>query len=161
MSQSALADRKTAYHDAYIEAWNDHDPDGVVEQFADGGTYVDPLFEEPIGGEEIAEFVRLTAERFPDFRFEQRHVLDVPEESIRIEEWTMHGTHEGMREGLPPTGNTIALDGTSVVEIGADGIREIRGYYDQKELAEQLGLTFPAVVGQLPTMVVGAAKEVL
>ena len=66
-----------------------------------------------------------------------------------------------MREGLPPTGNTIALDGTSVVEIGPDGIREIRGYYDQKELAEQLGLTFPAVVGQLPTMVVGAAREVL
>jgi steroid delta-isomerase-like uncharacterized protein len=161
MSRSGLTDRQTACHDAYIEAWNDHDPDGVVDQFADGGTYAGPFFEEPIAGEEIAEFVRLTAERFPDFRFEQRNVLDASDEHIRIEEWTMHGTHEGMREGLPPTGNPISLDGTSVVELGPDGIREIRAYYDQQELAEQLGLTFPTVLGQLPTMVAGAAREVL
>lgn len=161
MAESSLPDRQTAYHDAYLEAWNDHDPERVVAQFAEDGTYVDPLFDEPIAGEEIAEFVRLSAGRFPDFRFEQRRVLDVPDENARVEEWTMHGTHTGMREGLPPTGNSIALDGASVVELGPDGIRSIRGYYDQQELADQLGLTFPTVLGQLPTMVVGAVKEVL
>jgi steroid delta-isomerase-like uncharacterized protein len=160
MSGDGLTERQIAYHDAYIEAWNDHDPEAVLAQFAADGTYVDPLFEEPIAGEEIVEFVELTADRFPDFRFEQRRVLDVSEENARIEEWTMHGTHEGMREGLPPTGNTIALDGASVVEIGADGIRSIRGYYDQQELAEQLGVTFPAILGQLPTMITGAIAEV-
>lgn len=161
MSRDALTDQQVAAHDAYIEGWNDHDPDRVVAQFSSGGTYVDPLFDEPISGEEIAEFVRLTAERFPDFRFEQRRVLDVPHETVRIEEWTMHGTHTGMREGLPPTGNTIALDGVSVVEFDATGIRSIRGYFDQQALAEQLGLTFPTVLGQLPTMVAGAVREVL
>lgn len=148
----------TAFHDRYIDGWNDHDPGMVMEQFAEGGTYVDPFFDEPIAGEEIGDFVRLTADRFPDFRFEQRRVLDVPAEDIRIEEWTMHGTHEGMREGLPPTGNTIALEGTSVVELSADGIVSIQGYYDQQQLMDQLGLTFPAVVGQLPSLVVGAVR---
>ncbi|WP_255148718.1 ester cyclase [Halorarius halobius] len=151
----------TEYHDRYIEGWNDHDPEAVMAQFADGGTYVDPLFDDPIYGEEIGEFVELTAGRFPDFRFEQRRVLDVESEGVRIEEWTMHGTHEGMREGLPPTGNTIALDGTSVVDLSADGIVAIRGYFDQQQLTEQLGLTFPAVVGQLPTLVAGAVRAKL
>lgn len=150
----------TAFHDRYLEGWNDHDPAQVMAQFADGGTYVDPFFDAPISGAEIGEFVRLTAGRFPDFRFEQRRVLDVPRENVRVEEWTMHGTHTGMREGLPPTGNTIALDGTSVVEIDEDGIQHIRGYYDQQELTHQLGLTFPDVLGQLPTMLTGALKEV-
>jgi steroid delta-isomerase-like uncharacterized protein len=161
MTGDGLTDRQVACHDASLDAWNDHDPERAVAQFVDGGTYVDPLFDEPIAGEAIAEFVRLTAGRFPDFRFEQRRALDVPDESARIEEWTMHGTHRGMRDGLPPTGNTIALDGASVVEFAPDGVRSSRGYFDQQELAEQLGLTFPAVLGQLPTMTVGAVKEVL
>lgn len=172
MTSEGLSEPQAAYHDAYIEAWNDHDPEGVVAQFAEGGTYRDPLCEAPLAGAEIAEFVELTAERFPDFRFEQRRLLDVdgaPDgvggaeatDGVRIEEWTMRGTHEGMREGLPPTGNEIALDGASVVEVGADGIRSIRGYYDQQALADQLGLTFPAVLGQLPTMAARAVREVL
>lgn len=154
-------DQLTSYHDRYIKGWNDHDPQMVMNQFSENGTYVDPFIEEPITGEEIGEFVRLTAERFPDFRFEQRNVLDVSSEDIRIEEWTMHGTHEGMREGLPPTGNVIALDGASVVELSEDGISSIRGYYDQNELADQLGLTFPDILGQLPRMAAGAIKEAL
>lgn len=160
MAHDSLTDRQQAYHDAYIEGWNNHDSERVVAQFAEGGTLVDPLFDDPIAGDEIAEFVSLTADRFPDFRFEQRRVLDIPRENVRIEEWTMHGTHTGMRDGLPPTGNTIGLDGTSVVEIGSDGIHSVRGYYNQQELAEQLGLTFPTVLGQLPTMAVGTVREV-
>lgn len=150
---------QTAFHDRYIEGWNTHDPEMVVAQFADGGTYVDPFFDDPISGEEIGDFVRLTADRFPDFEFEQRRVLDVESERVRIEEWTMHGTHEGMREGLPPTGNTIALEGTSVVELSSDGIASIQGYYDQQQLAEQLGLTFPQVLRELPGLAVGAVRE--
>lgn len=150
-----------AFHDRYIEGWNAHDPQMVMEQFAEGGTYVDPLLDTPITGEEIGDFVRLTADRFPDFRFEQRRVLDVPTDDIRIEEWTMHGTHEGMREGLPPTGNTISLEGASVVELSEAGIVSIRGYYDQNQLMEQLGLTFPAVIKQVPSLVAGAIRETL
>ncbi len=151
----------TAYHDRYIEGWNKHDPEMVMAQFAEGGTYIDPLFDEPISGDEIGEFVRLTADRFPDFRFEQRRVLDVDSDDVRIEEWTMHGTHEGMREGLPPTGNTIALDGTSVVELSSEGITTIHGYFDQKQLTDQLGLTFPEIIGELPSLAVGAVREKL
>lgn len=149
------------YHDRYIEGWNNHDPEEVMAQFADGGSYIDPLFDEPISGDEIGDFVRLTADRFPDFRFEQRRVIDVESEAVRVEEWTMHGTHEGMREGLPPTGNTIALDGTSVVDLSSAGISAIHGYFDQKQLTEQLGLTFPEIIGELPGLVVGAVREKL
>jgi hypothetical protein len=34
-------------------------------------------------------------------------------------------------------------------------------YFDQESFAEQLGLTFPAIIGQLPTLAVEAVKEAL
>jgi predicted ester cyclase len=83
------------------------------------------------------------------------------EEGVLVEEWTMHGTHSGFLDSLPPTGNRIALDGVSVVTISDDGITSIEGYFDQESFAEQLGLTFPAIIGQLPTLAVEAVKEAL
>ena len=73
----------------------------------------------------------------------------------------MHGTHSGFLDGLPPTGNRIALDGVSVVTISDDGITSIEGYFDQESFAEQLDLTFPAIIGQLPTLAVEAVKGAL
>lgn len=40
----------------------------------------------------------------------------------------MHGTHEGMFEGLPPTGNKIEIEGTSVIEFSEEDLVPIQGY---------------------------------
>jgi hypothetical protein len=65
-----------------------------------------------------------------------------------------------MRDGLPPTENTIALDGTSIVEPSSDGIIAIRGYFGQNQLIEQFGLTLPEIVGELPDLAIGAVREI-
>jgi len=52
----------------------------------------------------------------------------------------MHGTQEGPLEDLPPTGETIALPGTDVIEIGEDGITSVRGYFNSGTMMEQIGL---------------------
>lgn len=149
-----------SYHETYFEGWNDHDPDTVVAQFAPNGTYFDPNLEEPLTGPEIGEYVAEVAAGFPDFRIEDRRVVTADEGTV-VHEWTMHGTHSGTIDGLPPTGNTLALDGVDVVTVSEDGITSVRGYFDQKTFAEQLGLTFPAVVGQVPTLAAGAVKTLL
>ena len=156
-----LDNEKMAYHENYLEGWNSYDPETVVAQFAEGGTYVDPNVEEPSEGAEIGEYVVGIMNGFPDFRFEQRRLLMTNEEGVLVEEWTMHRTHSGSLDSLPPTGNRIALDGISIVTISDDGITSIEGYFDQESFAEQLGLTFPAIIGQLPTLAVGALKEAL
>ena len=58
-----------SYHDRYTEAWNDHDLNGVMAVFADGGTVSDPATDGTLAGEEIGEWVEETCEAFPDVRF--------------------------------------------------------------------------------------------
>lgn len=157
-------DNKTEYFETYLAGWNDHDPDAVVEQFAPGGTYTDPNTERPLGGTDIGAYVAGTVQGFPDLRFEEHRLLvnDSEEgELVLVAEWTMHGTHTGEFDGLPPTGNTVALDGVDIVTLTDEGITSITGYYDLQTFADQLGLTFPKVVGQLPKLAVGAIRRTL
>jgi heme-degrading monooxygenase HmoA len=55
-------------------------------------------------------------------------------------EWLMKGTNTGAFQGLPPTGRSISLAGVDVIEIGADGIKSVKGYFDTRAVPEQLGL---------------------
>lgn len=116
---------------------------------------MDPTLDEPMTGEEIGDWVEETVTGLPDVRFEDHRVLTTDEEGVLIVEWTMHGTHTGFFEGLPPTDNEIALDGVDIVTVSEDGIESIRIYFDQSMIAEQLGLTFPEIIGQLPKLVLG------
>ena len=159
----------TAYHDRYTEGWRNNDPETVIEQFAEGGSYIDPVVGGPISKDEVGELVRLTTGRFPDIRYEERRLLEVDSANVRIQEWTMRGTHEGILEEpistetpialLPPTGNKIAIDGTSVVELSSAGITTLRAYYNPNQYSKQLGLTFPEVIGELPSLAIGAIRD--
>ena len=152
-------DAKLAVHGRYLAGWNEHDPHLVVEQFAPSGTYVDANLDGPVRGDDLAEYVTDVTTAFPDLRLEQRRLIRAETDGLLVEEWTMHGTHRGPLDGLPPTGETLALEGMSVVTIAEDGITSFRGFFDQQSFAEQLGLTFPAVLGQLPTLAVGKVRQ--
>lgn len=147
------------YFDRYVAGWNDHDPETVMAAFAPGGTVTAPPFDEPRTGEAIGEWVEDTAAGFPDVRFEDHELLSTDEDGVYVLEWTLHGTHTGTFNGLPPTGKTVALDGVDVFRISEDGIESVTIYFDQSSMADQLGLTFPAVIRQLPTLALGAIRN--
>ncbi|WP_276274262.1 ester cyclase [Haloarcula litorea] len=149
------------YYDRYVEGWNNHDSEGVIDAFADGGTVSDPATEGTLSGEEIKEWVEETTEGFPDVRFEvERRVAD-HDKGLLFVEWTMYGTHDGPFGPLPPTGQSVEMNGVDVIAFSDDGITSINGFFDMTDFKEQLGLTFPAVLGQLPTLAVGAIKATL
>ena len=52
----------------------------------------------------------------------------------------MKGTNTGAFQGLPATGRPISLPGVDVIEIGADGIKAVKGYFDTRAIPDQLGL---------------------
>lgn len=147
------------YFDRYVAGWNDHDPETVMAAFAPGGTVTAPPFDEPRTGEAIGDWVEATAAGFPDVRFEDHELLSTDEDGVYVLEWTLHGTHTGTFNGLPPTGKTVALDGVDVFRISEDGIESVTIYFDQSSMADQLGLTFPAVIRQLPTLALGALRN--
>lgn len=155
-----MATTSTAeYCDRYVAGWDDQDPKAVMAAFAPGGTVTAPPFDEPRMGDEIGEWVAETVRGFPDVHFADDEVLSTDAEGEFVLEWTLYGTHTGPFNGIPPTGNAVELEGVDVFTVSEDGIESLRIYFDQSSMAEQLGLTFPEIVGQLPKLARGAIRN--
>lgn len=149
-----------ARYGRYVDAWNAHDPTGVMTEFADDGTFDDPASDGTLSGEEIGAWVEEIVEAFPDVQFSvDRSTVD--EEGVLFAEWTMRGTHDGPLGGLPPTHRTVEVDAVDIVTCSEDGITSVTGYFDMAEFKEQLGLAFPTIIGQFPTLLVGALEHVI
>jgi steroid delta-isomerase-like uncharacterized protein len=122
----------------YLDAWNAHDGDAIVKTFAAGGTYCDPTTSE-ISGDAIAANAKRLWGAFADLSFEIVSIAEAGPGRV-VAEWIMKGRNTGSFQGLPPTGRPISLPGVDVIEIGTDGIRSVKGYFDSRAVPEQLGL---------------------
>ena len=56
------------------------------------------------------------------------------------ERWTGRGTHQGEFQGIPPTGNQVAVPGIVFYRIADGKIAEFRGQFDRMSLMQQLGV---------------------
>ena len=88
----------------------------------------------------------------PDFHFAED--LAVSRGDVVIVEFTITGTHDGELKGIPATGRQLKLQGMEKFHVVDGKISEMHAYFDTREIPEQLGLTFPSVLGQLPTLAV-------
>jgi steroid delta-isomerase-like uncharacterized protein len=122
----------------YFDAWNAHDADAIVKTFADNGIYCDPTTGE-ISGDAIGANAKLLWSAFPDLSFEIVSLAEAGTGRV-VAEWLMKGTNNGSFHGLPATEHAVSLSGIDVIEIGTDGIKTVKGYFDTKTLSEQLGL---------------------
>lgn len=91
------------------------------------------------GREEIAAFLRLFREAFPDGAYELHTVLADGERAAA--EWTFRGTHSGPAMEVPATGRSVEFSGVSVYEVEGSRFLRARIYYDTGTLADQLGFT--------------------
>lgn len=57
-----------------------------------------------------------------------------------VKYWNFKGTHTGVFFGIPPTGKTVSLDGTTLVRMSNGKIAEERDFYDNLDFMTQLGL---------------------
>ena len=122
----------------YFEAWNRRDSAKIVAIFADGGTYIDPASGGMLAGDKIGQYASALFAAFPDLTFEIVTAGPVGENMVAAQ-WMMRGTHTGSLFGEPPTGRNIALPGADFIAVEGDRIRSVRGYFDQKDIADQLG----------------------
>jgi steroid delta-isomerase-like uncharacterized protein len=122
----------------YLDAWNAHDAEAIINTFAPGGSYSDPATGEITSNAIGANAKRLWSS-FPDLSFETVNLVEAGPGQV-VAEWIMKGTNTGPFNGLPPTGRPISLAGVDIMEIGSHGIQSIKGYFDTRTLAEQLGL---------------------
>jgi len=69
------------------------------------------------------------------------------------------GTHDGPYKGIPPAGEYAHVPAVMVTRITNDGISYRRDYWDRQAYREELGLTFPAVLGHLPRFTAWTLRE--
>jgi len=123
-----------------IDAWNRHDADAVIAQYAEDATYYNPRFDHPLKGKAIADFLKSVLTAYPDLRFEVIRSVDTGGGLI-ASQLVLHGTHTGpFMDGAPPTGRTAAYPIASFAQVDGDKIRSEHVYFDRQGVAEQLGL---------------------
>ena len=145
---------------SYGDVWNDR----VYSKIPDlvSGTFVlyDPAVPEHVGPGPAGEahgpagleaFINWLDAGFPDFQITILELLASDE--IVMDEVRFTGTHKGAINGIPPTDRTVRLQLMGKLRIEDGYVTEHRVYFNQKEFASELGLTFPTVIKQLPKLV--------
>ena len=113
----------------YTEAWCNHDPAGVAEHYAPGGTIAinrgTPM--------EITEVARSFMTAFPDIELFMDDVV-VKDDAIEF-----HRTFVGTNTGPGGTGKRVRISGFEEWTFGDDGlVAEALGHFDQAEYDRQL-----------------------
>ncbi|MFA1610809.1 ester cyclase [Halobellus rubicundus] len=126
---------------------------------ADSFVVHDPAIGETVGGGPAGEahgrdglksFMKRVENGFPDFQIAVEDLL--AGETMVMDEATLTATHKGEFKGVPPTNNRIELQLMAKFRVEDGQVQEHRVYIDQQEFLQQLGLTFPDVLAQLPTL---------
>jgi len=100
--------------------------------------------------ESYAAYLQAGRRAFPDIQIATEEI--VANGDIVMAEVRITGTHEGEFKGLPPTGRSVDIKGMGKFVIIDGTVEECQLYYDSKEMANQLGLTFPEILGLLPKL---------
>jgi steroid delta-isomerase-like uncharacterized protein len=122
-----------------MDAWNSHQVERAAELYAPDYRGIDVAKATPEAGpggvrESMVRYLRA----FPDLFFGDVETV-VADQRAAIQ-WTARGTHQGPLMGIPPTGKSIAVRGSSFLTI-ADG-RVARAVYlwDVAGLLRAIGL---------------------
>jgi len=146
---------------AYIQAWNDRDYDRMRELVEESYVLVDPAAPDgAVRGPDATEaYLRELVTAFPDLHIDICDSLGGEEMAMVELRWS--GTHEGPFRGLPPTGRTVELRGMEKHVVADGRLQRTVVHLDGEEFKQELGLTFPAVIGQVPTLALGEVRQTL
>lgn len=144
--------------EAYARIWNNQEYEHIPDVVSQSYVLHDPMAPEQLPGPKgeihgpdgLERYIRAVTPAFPDMQM----TLDemVSRDNVVLTEDTFTGTHDGELFGLPPTGRNIEVTEMQKYHIVDGKIETQAVYYNVEDIKSQLGLTFPAVVWQLPKL---------
>jgi steroid delta-isomerase-like uncharacterized protein len=120
---------------AWVDAWNAHDPEQVASLFANDATYLDvPFNAKSIGTAQIRAFAAFFISASPDLHIQLvRGVFDDHHGTI---EWIFSGTDVS----IFGTGKKYSFAGVTVIDTENNLITSNIDYYDLETMLCELGL---------------------
>lgn len=139
---TARAADALAVVDAYMAAWNAHDPDKAAGFLAADVVYLDASVGTPQHGRDAARdnVIKAFIDAAPDCRWERIGEPVVTSDAIAFE-WRFAGTNTGAwADGTPATGKPFAFQGVTLIRLSDGLIAQQADYYDALGFYKQLGL---------------------
>jgi steroid delta-isomerase-like uncharacterized protein len=126
--------------ESYIEAWNRHDIETVLQFLTPDAVYTDyAIGESHHGHDDIRPFLQsMESDLSSDYRFEL--VSFFATESRYAYEWIMRGTHDRGTDQLPASGKPLEIHGVAVGTLQQGKIRDHRDYWNMAEFLGQIGM---------------------
>jgi len=125
---------------AWVDAWNSHDPDAVEDLFTEDGVYEDvTLGLVNRGPAQIRGYAVFYFTAVPDFR------IDLIASSFKGGHGPIEWVASGTDQGIYKTGKKFAVRGATIFDARGTKISRDSDYYDFATLLRQLGLLPPGL----------------
>jgi steroid delta-isomerase-like uncharacterized protein len=130
----------------YTHVWDEIMNKGKLDQFNDSNFTKDVVMHvspaDIVGIDTARAYYGQFLTGFSDIQFTIRDVFGQGDKLVKY--WNFKGKHTGDFFGIPATGKSVDLDGTTLVRMQDGKIAEERDFYDNVVFLTQLGLMPPA-----------------
>ncbi len=141
-SSEKKADPVEANIKMYTHVWDEILNKGKLEMFNDSNFTKDVVMHaspsDVVGIDSVKAYYGNFLTGFSNIQFTIKDVFGQGDKLVKY--WNFKGTHTGNFFGIPATGKTVSLDGTTLVRMSNGKIAEERDFYDNLDFMTQLGL---------------------
>jgi steroid delta-isomerase-like uncharacterized protein len=113
----------------------------VAEEVVLGNLFPGTEADERLSQEDYKAAIRQRVTAAPDYRVTIHDMIAEADRVVLC--WTNHWTPQENYLGVPPSGKTLNGTAVSIYRLAGGQIVEVRGYWDQTDLWQQLGLIPP------------------
>lgn len=130
----------------YSHVWDEILNKGKLDMFNDSNFTKDVVMHaspsDVVGIDSVKAYYANFLTGFSNIQFTIKDIFGHGEKLVKY--WNFKGTHTGVFFGIPATGKTVSLDGTTLVRMSNGKIAEERDFFDNLDFMTQLGLMPPA-----------------
>ena len=141
-SEPVKTDPVAANIKMYTHVWDEIINNGKLEMFNDSNFTKDVVLHaspsDVVGIDSARAYYANYLTGFSNITFTIKDVFGQGDKLVKY--WNFKGTHIGVFFGIPPTGKTVSLDGTTLVRMANGKIAEERDFFDNMDFMTQLGL---------------------
>lgn len=126
----------------YTHVWDEILNKGKIEMFNDSNFTKDVVLHtsphDLVGIDSMKAYYDNFLIGFSKIEFTIKDVFGQGDKIVKY--WNFKGTHTGMFFGIPATGKTVNIEGTTLVRMKDGKIAEERDFYDNLDFLQQLGV---------------------